>query len=202
MLYLLRILPEPTTLVSCLLGFPEYRILPDPATLAFKLSRLTTLASPEPLIKTSVLFDFKSEALKSPEPETLTFKLFVEPLRVKSPEPDKVPFTVVEFKFKTISPEPARDTFKLLDVMMSLFHKSPDPESDMAFISLKGMVIFMPLFLLGLILVKSFTLTDKTLFFTSTIMYSNKFSSPSNLICPSWPSTKIKSKEPLHFILS
>ena len=55
-------LPEPETFESSFLGFPLYSISPDPATRAFKLSLLTTSASPDPAMETSVLLACKSKA--------------------------------------------------------------------------------------------------------------------------------------------
>src|SRR5690606_1951716 len=164
---------------------------PEPLTLAFKESLLTTSASPEPVKDTSVWLDSNLDASKSPDPETLTSKLFVEPVRVKSPDPDKLLFTFSASIFRVTFPEPAKDTSKLEAEITFLFLKSPEPARDTFVISLNGMVILIVSPLLGLRFTLFFCLLIKLFPFTSVIMYSNRFSSPSSVIVPSVPDTRM-----------
>ena len=69
-------------------------------------------------------------------------------------------------------------------------------------ISSKGMLITIPLFQLVLRLIPFSTLTISLLSLTSVIIYFNKFSSPSILMLPSFPFTKIKSINPAHLMAS
>jgi len=168
-------LPDPATLVSSLLGFPLYSISPDPDTRAFKLSLLTTSASPDPAIETTVWLDCKPKPCISPEPANLAVRLFVLPFNVRSPEPAKLPLTEDASTFKTTSPDPANDTSRLVAVIVSSFHKSPEPASDTLEISLKGIVILIVLFQLGLKLIFFSTFIIKLLPLISVIIYSNRF---------------------------
>ena len=52
--------PDPIMLFSTFIGFPLYRMSPDPATEASRLSLTYNLTFPEPATDTSAVFAIKS----------------------------------------------------------------------------------------------------------------------------------------------
>ena len=122
---------------------------PEPVTRAVNLPLQRTSASPDPVTDTLVFVDFKSNPWKSPEPVTPAFKFSVDPFIVKSPDPEILPIAFLAWIFKIISPDPDNTASKLVERIISSFHKSPEPESDTASISSKGTFMVIVLFLLG-----------------------------------------------------
>ena len=102
--------PDPITLVSLFSGLPEYRISPEPFTLAFKLLVAFTFASPDPETYTWVFCELNEEPLKSPLTLIFISKYCVLPESSKSPEPVNFSSIVLASRSKLISPYPVRET--------------------------------------------------------------------------------------------
>ena len=127
-------------------GEPLYSISPEPVTLAFRSPLHTISTSPEPVTLASTSSASKLKPWKSPEPVTLAFKFFVLPFKVKSPEPVTEASIAFASISKTMSPEPDTLEVKLLEIILSLFITSPDPERLTYSISSKGIVMVMVLY--------------------------------------------------------